>query len=167
MSKRPARIVLAAGAAALTGVLAGSSGFARTSSLSDEIGTLTVGGMKIEAELEEAETMQMLMNGEWIIQQPGKDETHHFEVALVDPAFGGRIPYAKVSATFRSLKTGTTFAKRLDAMYGDNLHYGANVKLTKGRYVVTVRVQPPALMREGEGLNKWLKAVKAQFRFTV
>jgi len=102
--------------------------------------------------------MQMLMNGEWMIQQPARDETPHFEVALVEPKSGGRVPYARVSAVFRSLKTGTTFAKLLDPMYGDNLHHGANVTLAAGTYRV---------MREGEGLNRWLKAVQTQFRLNV
>ena len=137
------------------------------SATAGEIGQRIVGGLKIEAELEDAQAMQMLMAGEWMTQQPTKQATHHFEVALSDPKYGGRIPYAAVSATFVNLATKATFAKRLDAMYGDQLHYGANVKLPKGRYSVAVTVRPPTLMREGESLNRWLKPAKTLFTFTV
>ncbi len=147
--------------------MAPSSVLGQTQSAADEIGEKTVGGMKIEAELEDAEAMQMLMNGEWMVQQPSTGDTHHFEVALVDPKNGGRIPYAGVSAIFVNTKTGARFVKRLDAMYGDSLHYGANVKLGKGSYTASVKVQPPTLMREGEGLNRWLKPVQATFAFQV
>jgi len=131
------------------------------------IGERLAGGMKIEAVLEEAQTMQMLMAGEWMTEKPAKGATHHFEVALIDPKYGGRIPYATVSATFVNLATKATFATRLEAMYGDELHYGTNVKLAKGRYSVALRVKPPALMREGESLDRWLAPVKTRFTFTV
>jgi len=159
----PALAVMAALAAAATSasVLAGRSAPA------GEIGAKTVGGMKLEPELEDAQTMQMLMGGKWMMQRPGPSDTHHFEVALIDPKFGGRIPYAGVTATFVNLKSKATFAKRLDPMYGDNLHYGANVKLAAGDYKVTVNVRPPSLMREGEGLNRWLRPVRAEFRVKV
>jgi hypothetical protein len=130
------------------------------SAAADEIGGRIVGGMKIEAEIEDAEAMQMFTAGRWMIHEPAKGATHHFEVILSDP-------YAGVTATFVNLATKAKFAKRLDAMYGKQLHYGANVSLASGRYRVAVAVGPPALMREGEALNRWLSPVKTLFTFTV
>lgn len=160
-------IVLTVWVGSFIAAIATSSVLSQPSAVADEIGARTVGGMEIEAELEEPEEGQMLMGGQWMIQEPAQGDTHHFEVALIEPKFGGRIPYAKVTATFLNLKTGGKFAKRLDPMYGKNFHYGANVRLAHGTYRVTVKVQPPALMRVGEALNKWLKPVTAEFRFTV
>ena len=131
-----------------------------------EIGQRVVGGMKIEAELEAGQAMQMQMGGEWMTERP-KPSERHFEVALVDPKYGGRIPYATVTAKFTNLTTKASFTKRLIAMYGDQLHYGSNVVLPKGRYSVALTVGAPTLMREGESLDRWLKPVHAQFTFTV
>lgn len=163
----PVRFAVAALAAASVVVAGAASVRAEAIRAGDEIGVRTVGGMKIEAELEQPEAMQMLMGGSWMIQQPASGETHHFEVVLEDPRFGGRIPYAGVSARFVSQATKASFTKRLEPMYGKNLHYGANVALAPGGYRVTISVRPPALARVGEAVNRWLKPVSATFAFEV
>lgn len=132
-----------------------------------KLGAAVVGGMKIEVETEEPEKMQGLMGGSWMMMEPAKNDTHHFEVKLIDPQFGNRIPYAQVRATFVNLSTGARFEKAMEAMFGKNIHYGANLNLPPGKYRVTLYIDPPTMMREGEALNKWLKPVEAQFEFTV
>jgi hypothetical protein len=132
-----------------------------------KVGERVVGGMRIVVELEKPAMMRMLMQGMWMMRKPETGVTHHFEVVLEDPEFGGRIPYARVSAAFENLRTKSRFTKRLDPMYGEKLHYGADVRLARATYKVLVTVRPPTMMRMEAALNKWLQPVQAEFTFDV
>ncbi len=133
-----------------------------------EIGKKVVQGMKIRVWLEKPQKMQMLMKGMWMTYRPQAGAlTHHLGVDLIVPENGARIPYAKVSTTLTNSKSGKKTVKKLPAMFGKRLFYGANLKLAPGKYDLVVRVNPPTLMRMEGAMNKWVKPIEAKFTLTV
>ncbi len=136
------------------------------------IGETEVDGMKVELEVEHAETMWMIMdNGMLMEMAPMPDDTHHFEAKLEDISIvlekkTPKIAYSTVTATAVNDATGETISKTLNPMYGGSgFHYGGNFALAPGSYTVTLDIESPIFMRSNSTKDSWLNPIQVQFPF--
>jgi hypothetical protein len=96
--------------------------------------------------------------------KPGPDETHHIEVKP-ESAEGYRIPYMDVFVLIvdEQTKDEETFA--LHPMFSGNFHYGVNVSLKPGKYLLKFRLAPPSFVRGENRKAQWLERIDAEFPF--
>ena len=124
--------------------------------------------MNIRVWLDKPKQMQMQMQGMWQTFRPKAGElTHHLGIDLTDSRSGGAIPTAVIKVNLTHRKSGKQIAKKLPAMFGKRLIYGANVRLEKGKYDLVVEIDPPTIMRMGPSINKWQTPVEAKFTFEI
>lgn len=96
--------------------------------------------------------------------KPQAGETHHFEV-IPESLDGSRIPYMKITVTVIDRENNERKDINFMPMYGEKFHYGANVALKPGEYILQFNLEPPEISRTDKGVNRWLEPVKAEFNF--
>lgn len=143
-----------------------------------ELGEVAQGGMLIEVEAEHAESMWMLMGGNWM-DMLKEGQTHHFAVKLmVDPALESqevrvhrgteKVSTAKVTVTVKD-STGAVVVtpRELHPMHSKGgFHYGGNLGLPQaGDYMVSLAIQPPAFTRSNKQKDRWLSPITQEFSY--
>ena len=96
--------------------------------------------------------------------KPEAGDTHHFEV-MPESLDGSRIPYMKITVTIIDKESNEKKDIVLMPMYGEKFHYGANVALKPGEYLLRFDLEPPEISRTDDGKNRWLDLVTAEFIF--
>ena len=102
------------------------------------------------------------ISGELIQIDPMAGENYHLEIKP-QTLEGYRIPDMDISVTITNAKTGESSEKHLHSMFGGNFHYGSNVALPEGEYILSFDLEPPTFMREGDRANSWIEPVEAEF----
>lgn len=96
--------------------------------------------------------------------KPMAGETHHFEVKP-ESQEGNRIPYMNVSVIVVDQQTKDEETVVLHPMFSGNFHYGANVSLKPGKYLLRFRLDPPTFVRGEKRKAQWTEPVHAEFIF--
>jgi len=102
------------------------------------------------------------ISGELIQIDPMAGENYHLEIKP-QTLEGYRIPDMDISVTITNAKTGESSEKHLHSMFGGNFHYGSNVALPEGEYILSFDLEPPTFMREGDRANSWIEPIEAEF----
>ena len=102
------------------------------------------------------------ISGELIQIDPMAGENYHLEIKP-QTLEGYRIPDMDISVTITNAKTGESSEKHLHGMFGGNFHYGSNVALPEGEYILSFDLEPPTFMREGDRANSWIEPIEAEF----
>ena len=131
----------------------------------DLVGTAVVNDMRIEFYMEAPKQGMVMTSGDPMTMDNGMP-THHPEVKVFDVETGKFIPYLDVVLHFKNLSTGELRMLKLPPMLGSWFHYGRNAALSaKGKYEVTVLVNPQQLMRYKRMAKKWAKPATLTFTY--
>ncbi len=85
-----------------------------------------------------------------------KKENLHVEISVRDFFAGRFIPYLDIQVSFLNLDGKEIFKTDLPFIWHPwFFHYGKNVKLPKGNYLLRVKVQPPKFLRQDHRNGDW------------
>lgn len=143
-----------------------------------KVGEMVKGGMLIEVEAENAESMWMLMGGQSMdMMKDGM--THHLMVKLmVDPALEAQrirvsrhtesISNAQVTATVKDANGKVVVAPtQFHPLHSDSgFHYGNNLAFPRaGNFTVSLDIQPPSFTRSSKQKERWTAPITQEFSY--